>query len=91
MPTLTEIQCIVIVEAAASATYGLVVRVSDPYLARTRLYAARKHLGDPSLAGLQIRVSPDDSEHELWIVNRERLTLANVQTMPPSLLVEDIL
>lgn len=46
---------------------GLIVRSSDPHVARQRLYAARVATGDPSLKVLQIRFSPWDAQ-ELVIV-----------------------
>lgn len=43
---------------ALAEPIGLLLRTSDVPRARTRLYAARKALADPALAGLQIRMSP---------------------------------
>lgn len=68
-PSPHELQCLVILQAAASATLGLVITTNNPFKARAALYDARK--GDPSLASLHIRVSPNDSEHELWIIKRD--------------------
>jgi hypothetical protein len=47
---------------------GLVVRTNDPVKARASLYHTRKLLGDTALSTLQIRVSPNDSEHEIWVL-----------------------
>lgn len=63
-----EMQCVTILQAAASAEYGIVLKTNDPAKARATLYRVRKDLGDTELAKLMIRVSPDDSEGELWII-----------------------
>ena len=68
----TEVQCSIILTEAASATFGLVVKTNDPYKARAMLYRVRKELGDTELAGLHIRVSPDDSEGAIWIIRRSQ-------------------
>jgi hypothetical protein len=57
-----------ILQQAASAEYGIAIRTSDPYRARTELYNARKELNDPTLTGLQIRVSPDNPNGEIWLL-----------------------
>lgn len=66
--TPLEIQCHTILLAASTAEFGLVVKTNDPYRARASLYGFRTKLGDPELATLQIRVSPNDSEQEIWII-----------------------
>lgn len=51
--------------SAANSSHGLVIKTSNFELARARLYAARKRLGDPALDALQIRRGPND---ELWLI-----------------------
>jgi hypothetical protein len=68
MATALEVQCATILYAAKDAELGLIIKTNNPYKARASLYKARRDLGDVELAKLQIRVSPDDSEGELWIL-----------------------
>jgi hypothetical protein len=69
MPSFQETHCLTVLYAGASAAIGLVLRTDDPAKARAALYHARNMLNDPELASLTIRVSPDDSEHELWLLS----------------------
>lgn len=48
--------------SALAAEFGLIVRTDDPKRARQRLYEARAACGDPSLARLQFRFSPENSD-----------------------------
>lgn len=57
--------------AARDAEIGIVLRCSSPEHAKTLLYSARKFSGDESLANLQIRVSPEHPETDLWIMKKE--------------------
>jgi hypothetical protein len=75
-----EQQCLTVLQAAASATVGLCIKTNDPYRARASLYRFRKEFGDQTLSILQIRVSPTDSEHEIWII---RPTSAQAVTIRP--------
>lgn len=68
--TNLELQCATILREARSATHGVVVLTNDPAKARATFYRVRKMLGDVDLAEIQIRVSPNDTEHELWLINR---------------------
>ena len=80
--TPTETQCAMILDAAKASAYGLVIGTSNAAKARASLYRVRNMLGDTELRELQIRVSPDDSEHELWIIRRleaPRFDLAQAQ------------
>jgi hypothetical protein len=65
-----ETQCAMILSSAASATHGIVVytmmRPRPGHALPCSPYGRRVELQP-----LQIRVSPDDSEHELWIVRRD--------------------
>jgi hypothetical protein len=70
MPTMLELQCATILNAAASADLGIVVKTNDPYKARYSLYNTRKLLGDFTHKELQIRVSPNDADGEIWIIKR---------------------
>lgn len=56
---------------AYSQRFGIVLAVSDAKAAKTLLYLARQKLGDPVLADLQIRTSPDNPENELWIIKSD--------------------
>lgn len=71
MPSVLDIQCHAVLTAAASADIGIVVNTNNPVKARASIYAFRKALADPSFADIHIRVSPNDSEHELWVIRRQ--------------------
>jgi hypothetical protein len=73
MPSITDANCIAVLNAAASAELGLVIRTNDPVRARTALYSARLKIADTELQGLQIRVSPNDPEGEIWLINTARI------------------
>lgn len=70
MPTNLELQCAQVLHSAASADLGIVLRTNNPTKARASLYNTRKMLSDPVLDNLHIRVSPNDSENEIWIIKR---------------------
>lgn len=65
---MLELQCERILRAACESEYGIVVKTNDPYKARALFYHVRKISGDSEFEHLTIRVSPDDSERELWII-----------------------
>lgn len=67
--------CAAIFRAAADATTGLVLRTNDAARARLMLYEARRTLGDAEFNQLMIRVSPDDTEHELWLIRNAAVML----------------
>ena len=71
MQTEILLQCLAILSAAATSQHGIVVRTDDPHRARQMLYRAKKDVGDTTLDQFQIRVSPDDSEREIWLVRRQ--------------------
>jgi|HubBroStandDraft_4_1064222.scaffolds.fasta_scaffold1116140_2 hypothetical protein len=73
MPSITDANCVAVLNAAASAELGLVIRTNDPVRARTALYSARLKIADTELQGLQIRVSPNDPEGEIWLINTARV------------------
>jgi hypothetical protein len=66
-----ENQCYTILTEACSSTYGLVLRTNDPNKARQTIYRARSLFNDPDFDKLQVRASPDDPQHELWLIRRE--------------------
>ena len=75
MPTLLELQSDAILRAAAQAEYGIIVRiimtatiVAPTLRAKQVLYAYRRNLG-PDFKAIQIRLSPRDPDHELWLIN----------------------
>lgn len=70
-----EQQCVSILQAATQATHGIVVHTNDPARARATLYRVRKLVGDSEFNHLMIRVSPDDTEHELWIIRNSSTML----------------
>jgi hypothetical protein len=75
MPTINEISCAAVLYAAVSAPLGIVVRTNNPTKARAALYDFRAALGDTELASLSIRVSPDNTEGALWILNGKQNAL----------------
>lgn len=70
-----EVQCAQILNSALNSTYGLVVRTSSAAKARATFYRTRSILGDATFQDIQIRVSPDDSECELWLIRKSMLPL----------------
>lgn len=76
-----ELQVSTILLAAASATFGLVVKTNSPFKARAILYRIRKELGDSTLDGLHIRVSPDDAEGALWIIRRSQAAAFSISAI----------
>lgn len=70
MTTTLELQALTILEAALETEHGLVLRTNEPLRARATLYRFRKDSHNPELNALSIRFSPDDPEHELWILRR---------------------
>lgn len=70
MMTPENMQCLAVLTAAASSTVGIVVTTNNPTKARQTLYRFRKELCDPTFDDLQLRVSPDDSEHQLWVLRK---------------------
>ncbi len=78
MLTAQQLQCHTILTAAASAGIGLVIKTNNPAKARQAIYNFRTQFPDPTFADLMIRVSPDDSETELWILQK---TKANSPTL----------
>jgi hypothetical protein len=69
MPTMIEVQCGMILQTAINAELAIRVKTNNPTRARLSLYNTRKALGNVEFAQLQIRVSPDDPEGEIWIIN----------------------
>jgi len=54
--------------SAIESPHGIIVRTNDTMRARQLLYKFRKDLNDPNLNLLKIRLSPHDTDHELWII-----------------------
>lgn len=54
--------------AAVAAEVGIVVRTESALRAKAILYRFRQEIGDPILSSIQIRLSPDDPDHELWLI-----------------------
>lgn len=72
MPSALELAAASILYQALEAPLGigLIVRTGTESSLRGKaiLYRFRREIGDPALMCLQIRLSPDDPEHELWII-----------------------
>lgn len=64
----TEYQAIAIMQAAVNSRHGITVPTNDPQRCRLALYATRRLVGDVEFNKLIARVSPDNSEGELWLV-----------------------
>lgn len=80
MPTPLDLACFSALKSAAESPFGVVLRVESPpdrstsspaLRAKQSLYALRKTLADPIFDRLQIRLSPDDPDKELWIINHQ--------------------
>lgn len=67
-PTGNKLEHIEYLYAALASKYGIAVRTSSVKLLRGRLYLTRAASGDPDLNRLQLRPSPHDPDHLLWIV-----------------------
>lgn len=65
-----DLQCLTVLQAAVADPVGIVLRTNNAAHARQTLYNFRSKFGDPTLAEIHIRVSPRDSEHELWLIRR---------------------
>jgi hypothetical protein len=57
-----------ILYSALATPLGIVVAVSDVEAAKQQIYRTRASTGDPSLACLQLRTSPDNPTGEIWLV-----------------------
>jgi hypothetical protein len=75
MMTDLDHQCHAILSSAISAEHGIRLSTNDPTRARQQLYRYRKAIGDTSFDEVHIRTSPDDAEHELWLIHRPKITL----------------
>jgi hypothetical protein len=82
MPSALDQHCITILYAVASSGFGLVIYTDDPVKARYTLYRVRKEVGDVVLANIQIRVSPNDSEHELWLLRMDTANAVMLSLKP---------
>jgi hypothetical protein len=97
--TALEIAASAILRSASQASTGLIVRVigsPNPALrAKAILYRFRKELNDPTLDGIQIRLSPDNPETELWLLNQTPMVGNNtceVASVPTAIInAEDLL
>lgn len=74
--TALEQQIAVILSAAASAPHGVCVQTNDPARARLAFYKVRRDLADSEHQLLQIRVSPDSADGELWIIRPPTVTIS---------------
>jgi hypothetical protein len=74
-----DLQCTMLLQAAATAALGLVIVTNDPIKARATLYKVRQTLADPTLDALQIRVSPDNAEKEIWLLRKDQVPTHNIK------------
>lgn len=75
-------QILTIFRTACDSQYGVIVRTDNAALARVVFYDVRKEIGDVEFNQLVIRVSPDDTEHELWLIkNAASLLNLNSRSM----------
>jgi len=77
VPTLIEIAALTILDACIASQHGIIVKiekresddVNTPALrAKQILYRFRKENGNPEYLNIQIRLSPDDPDTELWLL-----------------------
>jgi hypothetical protein len=87
MPTALELAARDILEAAASSATGIRCRILTPVgidsvtptlRAKQVLYRFRRELGDPRYAQIQIRLSPDDPDNELWLIRTGDTSAADI-------------
>lgn len=78
MPTDLELAALHALRAATNARLGVSLRIETPggesvvtpaLRAKQIIYRFRKALGDPQFAKIQVRLSPDDPDHRLWLIN----------------------
>lgn len=83
MPTALELTALNALITAADTEVGMIFRVEQaptvemvtPSLrAKQMLYRFRKDFGDPRFVAIQIRLSPDDPDNELWLINTHAIT-----------------
>lgn len=77
MPTLIELAALSILDACVASEHGIIVKierrenedVNTPSLrAKQILYRFRKDSGNPEYLNIQIRLSPDIPDTELWLL-----------------------
>lgn len=84
MPTPQETQCLAVLQAAASAQIGIVLRTNNPARTRQALYNFRRIWASPDFAEIHIRASPADPEGELWLLR------TNAAADPGTILVDSV-
>lgn len=70
MTALRE-QSAAILNRALLAEIGIIVRTDNAMRAKAVLYRFRKELGDPNLMKLQLRLSPDAPDTDIWVFRGE--------------------
>ena len=83
MPTMIEVQCGMVLQTALEAELAIRVKTNNPARARLSLYNTRKALGNIEFAQLQIRISPDAPDGELWIINLDKVNDMLAQMQQP--------
>ena len=81
MTTPQDYQCLAILQSIAASPHGQVIRTNNPAKARQVLYNFRKEFGDPTFADLQMRVSPDNTECEIWFIKKNSAPVVNIASM----------
>jgi hypothetical protein len=66
------IMCEAALSAGADAQTGYRIGTEDSFQARMLLYKFRSKYPNAKYANLQIRISPDNPEYELWILNSDK-------------------
>lgn len=79
--------CFAILEQAAVSPFGVVIKTNSPIRARAAIYEVRKITGDSRFTELQIRVSPDDAEGEIWLLHSAKRPKATLPVLPNSSLL----
>ena len=67
--TPLRLTCDAIFRAALSSRLGYIVHTNNAFRCRKILYSYRDEIRDPSFAQIQIKISPDDTEYDLWLLN----------------------
>ena len=79
MPTLLELASLAILNACVASDHGIIIKietrgetdVNTPALrAKQTLYRFRKESGNPEYKNIQIRLSPDNPDTELWLLKQ---------------------
>jgi len=79
-PSYLDINCAAAFEAARNNNQvpdqiGFKIRTNSTFRARTKLYKWRAENSGGEYTNIQLKLSPDDPEHEIWLINLPKSTI----------------